>query len=316
MKSKLRDSDLSKLVTEQQNPRTLHLDEMTALEIAEVINREDRKVADCVTQALPEIAKTIDLVAGVLANAGRLIYVGAGTSGRLGALDAAEIPPTFDISAKQVLHLIAGGKKALYSAVEDEEDSLHLGQKDIARQKPSKKDVVIGIAASGRTPYTLAALAYAKKKGARTVAVVCNAKSPLEEVADLAIVVDVGAEVLSGSTRMKAGTAQKMVLNMISTGAMVRLGYVYDNLMVNVLPRNKKLRERGITIVEKVTGVNHEKAAHALKTASGRIPVALVMLKTSASKAEAERALNASGGQVRKAIEIIRNASGFKGAQL
>lgn len=308
MKSRTQDLDLSKLATEQQNPNTLSLDEMSALEIARAINHEDQSVAIAVKKALPQIAKAIDLVAESLREGGRLIYVGAGTSGRLGALDASEIPPTFGINQKRIQHVIAGGEKALHSAVEDEEDSLNLGKKDIARRKPGKRDVVIGIAASGRTPYTVAALKYARKKGANTVAVVCNHNSALEQAADLAIVIDIGPEVLSGSTRMKAGTAQKLVLNMISTGAMVRLGYVYGNLMVNVQPRNEKLRERSLAIIEKTTGVPRNEASKALKAAGWSLPLALVMLKTLSSKEQAKKALKSADGQVRKAINLIRPA--------
>jgi N-acetylmuramic acid 6-phosphate etherase len=308
VKSRTNEVDLSKLATEQQNPNTSNLDEMSALQIARAINREDQSVADAVEKALPQIAKAIELVAESLRTGGRLIYVGAGTSGRLGALDASEIPPTFGISPKLIQHVIAGGERALHSAVEDEEDSLNLGKKDIARRKPGKKDVIIGIAASGRTPYTIAALRYAKKKGANTIAVVCNHNSALEQASDLAIVIDVGPEVLSGSTRMKAGTAQKLVLNMISTGAMVRLGYAYGNLMVNVLPRNKKLRERSLTILEKATGVTRREASRALKASGWKLPVALVMLKTSASKEEAKKTLKSADGQVRKAIDLIRRS--------
>lgn len=306
MKSRTQDLDLSKLATEQQNPNTLNLDEMSALEIARAINHEDQSVAIAVQKTLPQVAKAIDIVAESLREGGRLIYVGAGTSGRLGALDASEIPPTFGINQKRIQHVIAGGEKALHSAVEDEEDSLNLGKKDIARRKPGKRDVVIGIAASGRTPYTVAALKYARKKGANTVAVVCNHNSALEQAADLAIVIDIGPEVLSGSTRMKAGTAQKLVLNMISTGAMVRLGYVYGNLMVNVQPRNEKLRERSLTIVEKTTGVPRNEASKALKAAGWSLPLALVMLKTLSSKEQAKKALKSADGQVRKAINLIR----------
>lgn len=306
MKSRTQDLDLSKLATEQQNPNTLNLDEMSALEIARAINHEDQSVAIAVKKALPQIAKAIDLVAESLREGGRLIYVGAGTSGRLGALDASEIPPTFGINQKRIQHVIAGGEKALHSAVEDEEDSLNLGKKDIARRKPGKRDVVVGIAASGRTPYTVAALKYARKKGANTVAVVCNHNSALEQATDLAIVIDIGPEVLSGSTRMKAGTAQKLVLNMISTGAMVRLGYVYGNLMVNVQPRNEKLRERSLAIIEKTTGVPRNEASKALKAAGWSLPLALVMLKTSSSKEQAKKALKSADGQVRKAINLIR----------
>lgn len=308
MKSRTQDLDLSKLATEQQNPNTLNLDEMSALEIARAINHEDQSVAIAVQKTLPQVAKAIDIVAESLREGGRLIYVGAGTSGRLGALDASEIPPTFGINQKRIQHVIAGGEKALHSAVEDEEDSLNLGKKDIARRKPGKRDVVIGIAASGRTPYTVAALKYARKKGANTVAVVCNHNSALEQAADLAIVIDIGPEVLSGSTRMKAGTAQKLVLNMISTGAMVRLGYVYGNLMVNVQPRNEKLRERSLTIVEKTTGVPRNEASKALKAAGWSLPLALVMLKTLSSKEQAKKALKSADGQVRKAINLIRPA--------
>lgn len=305
MKSRKLKVDLSKLATEQQNPSTLNLDSMSAFEIAHIINREDQNVPKAVEKQLPQIAKAIELVAESFRKRGRLIYVGAGTSGRLGALDASEIPPTFGISPKLIQHVIAGGNKALHSAVEDEEDSLNLGKKDMARRKPGKKDIVVGIAASGRTPYTLAALKYAKKKGAKTVAVVCNQNSPLEQAADLAIVIDVGPEVLSGSTRMKAGTAQKLVLNMISTGAMVRLGHVHGNLMVNVTPRNHKLRERGITILQKSVGIPHKDAAKALKAAGGKVSLALVMLKTSSSKDQARKSLKAADGQVRRAIELI-----------
>lgn len=306
MKSRTQDLDLSKLATEQQNPNTLSLDEMSALEIARAINHEDQSVAIAVQKTLPQVAKAIDIVAESLREGGRLIYVGAGTSGRLGALDASEIPPTFGINQKRIQHVIAGGEKALHSAVEDEEDSLNLGKKDIARRKPGKRDVVVGIAASGRTPYTVAALKYARKKGANTVAVVCNHNSALEQAADLAIVIDIGPEVLSGSTRMKAGTAQKLVLNMISTGAMVRLGYVYGNLMVNVQPRNEKLRERSLAIIEKTTGVPRNEASKALKAAGWSLPLALVMLKTSSSKEQAKKALKSADGQVRKAINLIR----------
>ncbi len=306
MKSRTQDLDLSKLATEQQNPNTLNLDEMSALEIARAINHEDQSVAIAVQKTLPQVAKAIDIVAESLREGGRLIYVGAGTSGRLGALDASEIPPTFGINQKRIQHVIAGGEKALHSAVEDEEDSLNLGKKDIARRKPGKRDVVVGIAASGRTPYTVAALKYARKKGANTVAVVCNHNSALEQATDLAIVIDIGPEVLSGSTRMKAGTAQKLVLNMISTGAMVRLGYVYGNLMVNVQPRNEKLRERSLAIIEKTTGVPRNEASKALKAAGWSLPLALVMLKTSSSKEQAKKALKSADGQVRKAINLIR----------
>lgn len=296
--------DLSKLTTEKQNSASRNLDEMSALEIAQIINGEDQKVALAVQKALPQIAKVIDMVAEAFRIGGRLIYVGAGTSGRMGALDAAEIPPTFDLSPNMVRTVIAGGTRALRSAIEDEEDSSALGRRDLARNKPRKEDVVVGVAASGRTPYTLAAINAARKKGCSTVAIVCNHHSPLEKAADLAIVADVGAEVVSGSTRMKAGSAQKMILNMISTGAMARLGYVYGNLMVKVVARNEKLRERAIIILERAAGVNRTEASKALKAARWKIPEALIMVKTSVSFQQAQKSLKLTRGHVRQAIGI------------
>lgn len=297
-------SELHKLETEQQNLASADLDSKSALEVATIINAEDQKVAQAVARALPQVAKVIDMVAEAIGSGGRLIYVGAGTSGRVGALDASECSPTFDVPLRTVQYVMAGGRKALATPVEANEDSRALGQRDLAKKKPSKKDVVIGIAASGRTPYTLAALEYAKKHGARTAAVVCNPNSPLEQVADVTVVAEVGAEVLAGSTRMKAGTAEKLVLNMISTGAMAKLGYVYGNLMVNLHLKNKKLIERGIAILQKAVGVDRARAESALKAAGKSVPVALVMLKAGVSRAEAVRRLQATRGHVRAAIEI------------
>ncbi len=227
---KRKSGDLSSLKTEQRNRASANLDLKSSLEIARIINSEDSKVAGVVKRALPQIARAIDWIASVLGRGGRLIYVGAGTSGRIAALDAVECPPTFSTRPDAVQFVMAGGRKALAGAVETNEDSRELGEREIAKKKPGKNDVVVGIAASGRTPFTIAAVQYARRQGAKTVAVTCNPKSPLEKAADLAIVAEVGPEVVSGSTRMKAGTAQKMVLNMLSTGAMVRLGFVYGNL--------------------------------------------------------------------------------------
>jgi N-acetylmuramic acid 6-phosphate etherase len=294
--------DLQKLGTEQLNPVSADLDLKSSLELARIINAEDAKVAAAVGRALPQIAQAIDWIAEALGRGGRLIYVGAGTSGRIAALDAAECPPTFNSDPKQVQFVMAGGAKALSAAVEANEDSSKLGEKEVAKKKPGKKDVVVGIAASGRTPFTVAAVAFARRKGAKTVAVVCNAGSALERAADLAIVAEVGPEVVSGSTRMKAGTAQKMILNMLSTGAMTRLGYVYGNLMVNVHLKNEKLVERGVGILQKATGVSREEAVAALKKAGNRVPVALVMILGKVSRGQAERALKAAGGNVRGAI--------------
>ena len=242
---------LQELTTESQNEASQGFDTKSALEIARIINHEDVKVPVAVKKAIPEIAQVIDQVARCLRDGGRLIYVGAGSSGRIAALDSSECPPTYSTAPGQVQYIMAGGPKALASAVEVNEDSEELGQRDIARRRPTRKDVVVGVSASGRTPYVVAAVAYARARGAHTAAVTCNHDTSLAAAADIAIVADVGPEVISGSTRMKAGSAQKMILNMITTGAMTRLGYVYENLMVNVHMQNSKLVERGIRILMK-----------------------------------------------------------------
>jgi N-acetylmuramic acid 6-phosphate etherase len=295
--------ELKKLGTEKQNTASTNLDTMSALEIATVMNREDAKVAAAIKKVLPQVARAIDVIADRLSKGGRLIYVGAGTSGRIGALDASECPPTFNTDPKMVQYVIAGGPSALASAAEANEDSPELGRKDIATKKPGKRDVVIGIAASGRTPYTIAAVEYARKKGAATVAVVCNSGSALGKAAQVAIEIVVGPEVLTGSTRLKAGTAQKLVCNMLTTGAMSRMGYVYGNLMVNVHLKNAKLVERGITILQNGTGADRESAIIALEAAGNKVPVALVMLNAGVSKSEAVKRLKKANGRVRKAIE-------------
>ena len=300
--------NLSSLATEQQNLASQALDTKSALEIATIINSEDAKVASAVSKALPQIAEAIGAVAESLAAGGRLIYVGAGTSGRIAALDAAECPPTFGTDPKQVQYVIAGGDKALGHAVEANEDSPELGKRDIAKLRPTRKDVVAGIAASGRTPYTVAAIEYAKKKGAKTIGISCNRDSELAGTADIAITAEVGPEVISGSTRMKAGTAQKMILNMITTGGMTRLGYVYGNLMVNVSVKNQKLLERGITILSKAADVDREQARTALLQSKGSIPLALIGLKSSATQAEARRLLKVARGNVRNAVSLAGSA--------
>ncbi len=293
---------IRELETEQQNHASFGLDTLSALEIARIINHEDKKVAGAVEQALPQIAQAIDAVTAAIANGGRLIYVGAGTSGRLAALDASEIPPTFNIDPRVVQYVIAGGDKALAHAAEYSEDSRAKGRRDMARRKPGKKDVVVGLAASGRTPYTIAAVEHARKKGAKTVALVCNRGSELGRVAEIEIVLEVGPEAVSGSTRMKAGSAQKMALNMLSTGVMARLGYVYGNLMVNVNTVNEKLMERGLTVLEKAAGVDRAAARKSLKAADNQVAIALIMLKTDLGRSQAERRLKSVKGNVRKAI--------------
>jgi len=299
-------ASLNRLPTEQLNPASKDLDLQTSLGIARVINAEDAKVAAAIKRSVPQIARAIDLIAAALKRGGRLIYVGAGTSGRIAALDASECPPTFNTDPKTVQYIIAGGIKALGSAVEGNEDSRKLGEREIARKKPRKNDVVVGIAASGRTPFTVAAVEYARRHGAQTIAVTCNRSSPLSKAAHVAIVTEVGPEVIAGSTRMKAGTAQKMVLNMLSTGAMTRLGYVYGNLMVNVHLKNEKLVERGITILQKATRVGRPAAEEMLR-AAGSVPAALVMFHAEVSRADAARALRAAKGNVRTAIAAARS---------
>jgi N-acetylmuramic acid 6-phosphate etherase len=293
---------VSHLPTEQPNTAANNLDLKSSLEIAQIINAQDAKVAAAVKSALPQIARAIDLIANALQQGGRLIYVGAGTSGRLAALDASECPPTFNTDARTVQFIIAGGTKALHTATEALEDSRELGQREIAKKKPGKNDVVVGIAASGSTPFTIAAIQYARRHGAETIAVTCNAASPLEKAADIAIVAEVGPEVIAGSSRMKAGSAQKMILNMLSSGAMTRLGYVYGNLMINLHVKNHKLRERGLTILQQAAGISREAAKKALRAAEDDVPVALVMLQANLDRAQATRALKSTSGHVRQAI--------------
>jgi N-acetylmuramic acid 6-phosphate etherase len=299
--------NLSRLATEQPNRASTDLDLKSALEVARIINAEDAKVAAAVQRALPQIARAIDLIANALRRGGRLIYVGAGTSGRIAALDAAEVPPTFSADPETVQFVIAGGLDALANATEANEDSRELGEREIAKKKPGRKDVVVGIAASGRTPFTVAALDYAHKKGAKTIAMTCNRNSPLEKAAHLAIVTEVGPEVISGSTRMKAGTAQKMVMNMLSSGAMTRLGLVYGNLMVNLNPKNSKLAERGVSILRRAAKVSREIAQQTLKAAGNSVPVALVMLQAEVNREQAEQSLDATRGHVREAIAAARS---------
>jgi N-acetylmuramic acid 6-phosphate etherase len=292
----------NKVTTEAANRAAANLDAQSALEIARIIHDEDTKVAGAITRALPAIARAIDAIVEALGRGGRLIYVGAGTSGRIAALDAVECPPTFNTDPAQVRYVIAGGEKALGAAFESEEDSRAQGRRDMEQERPGRNDVVVGVSASGRTPYTVAAVEYARSRGARTFAVVNNRGSELASVAQGAIVAETGPEVVAGSTRMKAGTAQKMILNMLSTGAMVRLGYVYGNRMVNVHLSNEKLMQRGTAIVQSAAQVERALARRVLQEA-GSVPVALVMLKRGISKHEAERLLAAVRGNVRRAIE-------------
>ncbi len=294
---------LQELTTESQNDASQGFDTKSALEIARIINHDDAKVSAAVKKAIPEIAQVIDQVARSLRDGEPLRNKIRLRPRRIAALDASECPPTYSSSPGQVQYIMAGGPKALASAVEVNEDSEELGQRDIARRRPTRKDVVLGISASGRTPYVVAAVAYARARGARTAAVTCNQGTPLAAAADITIVAEVGPEVVSGSTRMKAGTAQKMILNMITTGAMTRLGYVYENLMVNVHMQNSKLVERGIRILMCACKIDRPTAVETIKSAGRSVPVALVMLKARVDKPEAVRRLAKSDGNVRLAIE-------------
>jgi N-acetylmuramic acid 6-phosphate etherase len=288
--------------TEQANPAAANLDRLSALEIARLINTEDARVAAAVERALPEVARAIEMTAAALAAGGRLLYVGTGTSGRIAAMDAAECPPTFGTDPRLVQYVVAGGEKALGSAQEADEDSRALGRRDLMRKRPTRHDVVVGVSAGGRTPYTLAALECARQRGAHTVGVTSNPDAPLVSAVELAIVAEVGAEVVAGSTRMKAGTAQKMILNMLSTGVMARLGYVYGNLMVKAHASNGKLRERGLAVLQTAAEVDRARAEKALEAAAMSVPAALVMLKAEVGRAEALRRLKLTQGHVRQAI--------------
>jgi N-acetylmuramic acid 6-phosphate etherase len=303
------DPELEGLATEQPNPASVDLDTKSAIEIARIINSEDASVAKAVEHAVPQIAKAIEWIASSLKLGGRLIYVGTGTSGRIAALDASECPPTFDTDPNQVQFVMAGGTEALASAMEADEDSQDLGIREIRKRKPGKGDVVVGIAASGRTPFTVAAIRLARRAGAKTIAVTCNPSSPLEQAAHLAIVVETGPEVVAGSTRMKAGTAEKMVLNMLSTGAMVRLGYVYGNLMVNLHQKNSKLTARAARILEQAADLSPDQARIVLTRAGNDVPIAIVMVKAAVSRKEARQSLRASHGHIRTAIEKAKNAN-------
>lgn len=293
------------LTTESVNPATTELDRMSSLEFVRAVNREDAQLAAAVAAQELQIANAIDLIATRMAGGGRLVYVGAGTSGRLGVLDAAECPPTFNADPGQVVGLIAGGERALTEAIEGAEDSREAGRQDLQGIGLSGKDVVVGIAASGTTPYVLGALDYARECAAGTVGFSCNPGSPVGAAAAIAITVVVGPEILSGSTRMKAGTATKMVLNMLSTGAMVRLGKTYGNLMVDLRASNRKLRERAVRIIVRVTGLSASEAGTLLQASSGDLKVAIVSQKLGLDAGEARRRLELAAGRLRHALEHV-----------
>jgi N-acetylmuramic acid 6-phosphate etherase len=294
--------DLSSLSTEARNPRTRDLDALSTLEFVTVMNDEDRAVAEAVRLQLPRIAAAIDAISKRMHKGGRLIYAGAGTSGRLGVLDAAECPPTFSASPEQVIGLIAGGPGALLKAVEGAEDDAGLGAADLRELVLGPKDIVVGIAASGRTPYVLGALAHGQQVGALTVAVVCNVGSPVAAAAQLPIEVVPGPEVLTGSTRLKAGTATKLVLNMLSTGAFVRLNKVYGNLMVDVQATNAKLKARSVRIVAEAAGLELAAAEAVLASCDGEVKVAIIAAKKHIEPHVARTLLFTHDGSVRQAL--------------
>ena len=281
---------LSALATEMANPATSEIDRMSPLEIVQAINDEDAKVAQAVQHVLPEIARAIEAIAERMRRGGRLIYVGAGTSGRLGALDASECPPTFNISSESVVACIAGGPIAFGLAHEDLEDSAEAGQADVATLHLTEADTVVGITASGRTPYARGALVYARQQGALTIGLACNADAPIAGEVAIMIAPQVGPEVIAGSTRMKAGTAQKMVLNMLSTGAMILLGKTFGNLMVDVQTSNYKLRRRALSIMRQTTGLDEEAAEEILERAGGETKTAILMARANLSPDEARLA--------------------------
>ncbi|UFJ41442.1 N-acetylmuramic acid 6-phosphate etherase [Brevibacillus humidisoli] len=294
---------LFQLTTETRNAQTQNLDQLPTEQILKIMNEEDKKVAYAVEDVLPQVAKAVDLVSAALQKGGRLFYFGAGTSGRLGILDAAECPPTFGTNPQLVQGVIAGGTSALVEAIEGAEDLPELGREDVQKYGITDQDVVVGIAASGRTPYVIGALQEAKSRGAKTISLSCNPVAEVNEGVDVAINVVVGPEVVTGSTRLKAATAQKMVLNMISTVTMIHLGKVYGNLMVNVQATNQKLRERVKRIVMEVTGISYAEAEVLAEQAGGDARVAILMQKTGLDRAAAVELLTRFGGRIRDAIE-------------
>jgi N-acetylmuramic acid 6-phosphate etherase len=288
--------------TEHRNPASRRLDRLSTNAILRLMNREDRKVAVSVGHEIRSIARAVDAIVSSIRNGGRLIYVGAGTSGRLAVLDAAECPPTFGVSPNTVQAIIAGGRKAVTGAVEGAEDSPRNAVRDLRAKGLARNDVVVGIAASGTTPYVLSALAFARKRGATTVAVTSNRKSPIARDAQILIAAEVGPEILTGSTRLKAGTSQKLVLNMLSTAAMVRLGHAYDNLMIDIALTNEKLRQRALRILTEAADTDASTAKHALRQSGHDLREALVMLKSGVDAKAARARLSAAKGNLRQAL--------------
>jgi N-acetylmuramic acid 6-phosphate etherase len=302
-------------LTEQENPRTAEISRLPTLEVVRLMNEEDARVAEAVGLVLEDVARAVDGIVLRLKRGGHLLYIGTGTSGRLGVLDAAECPPTFGVSPELVQGIIAGGYDATHRAVEASEDDRLAGGRDLDARGMKDVDAVVGIAASGRTPYTVGAVEHARSQGAFTAAVTCVPDSEITRAAEVSIVPLVGPEVIAGSTRLKAGTAQKMVLNMLSTATMIRLGYVTGNRMTNMLTRNTKLHARALRILAAETGLDEETARAHLEAAGGDLRVALVMSKTGRSRALAESALSAANGVVQLAVEALLSANAQREAK-
>jgi N-acetylmuramic acid 6-phosphate etherase len=295
-------AELAHLLTEQVNPSSEGIDALPTARVVEIINAEDHLVADAVAREIPAIARAVDAIVVAIEHGGRLFYIGAGTSGRLGVLDAAECPPTFSADPELVQGIMAGGEPALAHATETTEDDPAIGARDLHARGFTARDVLVGIAASGRTPYVLGAIAEAKRIGAVTAGISCTPGSELARAVEIAITPLTGPEILAGSTRMKAGTATKLVLNMLSTAVFIRLGYVYGNLMVNVQPKNSKLEDRARRIVSRATGISYEAATDLLRAAGNRVRTAIVMAKLGVDREAAERKLAAAGGRVSQAL--------------
>jgi N-acetylmuramic acid 6-phosphate etherase len=300
-------------VTEQQNPRASNLERLSSFEIVRLMNEEDAGVARAVEKVLPRVARAVDEILERLKAGGRLFYIGTGTSGRLGVLDAAECPPTFGVPPEMVQAVIAGGYEAVYRATEASEDDREAAVRDLQERGFEKGDALVGLTASGGTPYTVGALAYARALGAFTAAITCARGSAITKVAEVSMAATVGPEILAGSTRLKAGTAQKMILNMLSTATMIRLGYVSGNRMSNLQARNEKLRGRALRILMSETGLGEKSARAALEAAEGSLPVALVMNKTNCSREDAVHALEASRGAIQKAVDTVEGSAERQG---
>ncbi len=290
------------MITERRNPRSVDIDLLPTERVLKIINADDALVANVVASAIPQIAKVVETAAECIRSGGRIIYIGAGTSGRLAILDAVEIPPTFSTPPEWIQAVMAGGAKALPHAIEGSEDDRARAAAELKSKKLTKDDLVIGIAASGNTPYTHAAIEFAKSKGAKTVAVVCVENSPMSKTADLTIQTLVGPEVITGSTRMKAGTAQKLVLNMISTATMIRLGMTYSNWMINLSMTNNKLRERGMHVLQEILGVRRDEAARLAENSGSNLKVAVIMGASGCTKEEAQKRLRDAKGNLRTVI--------------